>query len=105
MTFYGKMAGALCAAAIIGGGAAAVCSQSTAGMSQAEQVISETRCYIIKEHEGRIALFEEGGHTPLAMYSTPLSQINPADAVLLRDGIRLRGITEGERFLDDLDVQ
>lgn len=105
MTFYGRMAGALCAAAIIGTAAAGVYSESTDVLAQAQSISEELSCYIIKEYNGKVALFREGEEEPAAVYSTPISQINPADAELLKNGIRIRGMTEAARLLEDLDVE
>ena len=105
MTFYGRMAGALCAAAIIGTAAAGVYSESADVLAQAQSVADELSCYVIKEYNGKVALFREGEEEPAAVYSTPISQINPADAELLKNGIRIRGMTEAARLLEDLDVE
>lgn len=105
MTFYGRMAGALCAAAIIGTAAAGVFSESSGVLAEAQSLADELSCYIIKEYDGKVALFREGQDEPAAVYSTPIGQINPADAELLKKGIRIRGMTEAARLLEDLDVE
>ena len=103
MSFYGKLTGSLAALAIIGAGAACECSDV---LAQAQELVSDTAAYfVIKEYDGRVALFREGDDEPAAVYSTPVTQINPADARLLRDGIRLRGMSEVSRLLEDLDVE
>lgn len=105
MTFYGRMAGALCAAAIIGTAAAGVYSGSTEVLAEAQSLADELGCYIIKEYDGKVALFRDGEEVPAAVYSTPIGQINPADAELLMEGIRIRGLSEAARLLKDLDVE
>jgi hypothetical protein len=106
MTFYGKLTSALAAAAIIGTSAAYVTSQSVSVLAEAEEMLTDTaKYYVIKEYDGKIALFEDGNDEPLAVYSTPLSQINQADAFLLNDGIRLKGMSDVARLLEDLDIE
>ena len=51
------------------------------------------------------ALFSDDGTEPIAQYSTPIADVNPADAALLKEGIRLRGLTEVSRLLEDLDIE
>lgn len=105
MTFYGKLTGALCAAAVIGTAAAGVLSESAAVLARAEALADECTCYVIGEYDGKVALFREGEEQPAAVYSTPITQINPADAELILKGIRIRGMTEAARLLEDLDVE
>lgn len=106
MNFYGKLTGSLAALAIIGAGAAYAAGECSEVLAQAHELVSDTAaCFIIKEYDGRVALFREGEEEPAAVYSTPVAQINPADARLLRDGIRLRGMSEVSRLLEDLDVE
>ena len=94
MSFYSKMISSLAALAIIGGGAAYVAEQSSEVLTHAKETIYDSAEYFIL-----------GESEPLAVYSTAVSQINPADALMLRDGIRLRGMREVGRLLEDLDVE
>ena len=105
MTFYGKLTGALCATAIIGTTAASIAAESSEVLARAQALADECSCYVIGEYEGKVALFREGEDEPAAVYSTPVSQINPADAELIMKGIRIRGMTEASRLLKDLDVE
>lgn len=106
MSFYSKMISSLAALAIIGGGAAYVAEQSSEVLTHAKETIYDSAEYfILGEYNGKVALYKEGESEPLAVYSTAVSQINPADAVMLREGIRLRGMREVGRLLEDLDVE
>ena len=105
MSFYGKLAGGLISLALIGGSAAYVASAAGNVLTAAEQTAAELSCYVIKEYNGAVALFRDGSEEPLVVYSTPLSEINPVDADLLKEGIRLRGLSEVSRLLEDLDIE
>ncbi len=105
MSFYGKIAGGLTALVLIGGGASYVASVGTGVLAAAEQTASELSCYVVREYNGAVALFKDGSAEPLAVYSTPLEEINPMDAELLREGIRLRGLSEVSRLLEDLEIE
>ena len=105
MSFYGRIAGGLVALALVGGSAAYVASAAGNVLTAAEQTAAELSCYIIKEHNGSVALFRDGSEEPLAVYSTPIGEINPMDAELLREGIRLRGLSEVSRIVEDLEIE
>ena len=75
------------------------------GTMAAEPSFSGEQCFILREYGDTMALFEEGAEEPLAIYSTPITQINPADAALLVDGIRLKSMSEVARLLEDLEVE
>ncbi len=105
MSFYGRIAGGLVALVLVGGSAAYVASAAGNVLTAAEQTAAELSCYVIKEHNGSVALFRDGSEEPLAVYSTPISEINPMDAELLREGIRLRGLSEVSRILEDLEIE
>ncbi|MGN1341235.1 MAG: hypothetical protein ACI4WS_13160 [Oscillospiraceae bacterium] len=105
MSFYGKLAGGLISLALVGGSAAYVATAAGDVLTAAEQTAAELSCYVIKEQDGRIALFRDGSEEPLAVYSTPISEINPLDAELLKEGIRLRGLSEVSRLLEDLEIE
>ena len=106
MSFYGKMLGSLAAAAIIGGSAAYVAGESAEVLSHTREVLYDSaEFFVLGEYDGRIALFEEGNPEPIAVYSTPTTQINPADEALLREGIRVRGMNEVCRLLEDLEIE
>ncbi len=105
MSFYGRIAGGLVALALVGGSAAYAASAAGDVLSAAEQTAAELSCYVVREYNGAVALFKDGSAEPLAVYSTPLEEINPLDAELLREGIRLRGLSEVSRLLEDLDIE
>ncbi len=105
MSFYGRIAGGLVALALVGGSAAYAASAAEDVLSAAEQTAAELSCYVVREYNGAVALFKDGSAEPLAVYSTPLEEINPLDAELLREGIRLRGLSEVSRLLEDLDIE
>lgn len=62
-------------------------------------------CFVLREYDGKIALLEEGVDEPLAVYKTPISSLYPADAELLREGIRLKNRAEISRLIEDLDLE
>lgn len=93
------------ALALLGGSAAYVASVGDEVMAAAEQTVAELSCYILKLYNGAPALFRDGEEKPLAVYSTPVGEINPSDAALLAEGIRLRGLSEVNRLLEDLDIE
>jgi len=105
MTIYGRLTGTVMALALIAGGSAFAASAAGEIKDSLQLAAEELSCYIVKEYNGSIALFKEGEAEPLAVYSTPMSEINSADAALLKSGIRLRGMSEVSRLLEDLDVE
>lgn len=106
MTFYGRLIGSVAALAVIGAGAAYAADECADVLADAKELVSDAAaCFIIKEHNGKVALFREGESEPAAVYATALTQINPADAALLHDGIRLRGMSEVSRLLEDLEIE
>lgn len=105
MSFYGKIASGIVALALVGGSAAYVASAAGNVLAAAEQTAAELSCYIVKEHNGAVALFRDGSEEPLAVYSTPIGEINSLDAELLKEGIRLRGLSEVSRLLEDLEIE
>lgn len=105
MSIYGKLAGALISVAIVGGSAAYVMSIGDEVMAEVSDISSELSCYIIREIDGKIALFKEGCDEPVAEYSIPVEGINSADRDLLREGIRLQGLSDVTRLLEDLDIE
>ena len=62
-------------------------------------------CFVLREYNGKIALLEEGSDEPLAIYKTPIDSLFPADAELLREGIRLKNRAEVARLVEDLDLE
>lgn len=99
------MAGGLIALTLVGGSAAYVASAAGSVLEAAEQTATQLSCYVLREYNGSVALFSDDGTEPIAQYSTPIADVNPADAALLKEGIRLRGLTEVSRLLEDLDIE
>lgn len=62
-------------------------------------------CFVLKEFNGRIVLFEEGMDEPLAVYKTPLSTLYPSDAELIIKGIRLSSRAEVSQLIEDLELE
>ena len=61
--------------------------------------------FVLREYDGKIALFQENESEPLAVYKTPINSLYPADKELLRDGIRLKTEAEISRLIEDLDLE
>ena len=99
------MAGGLIALTLVGGSAAYVASAAGSVLEATEQTAAQLSCYVLREYNGSVALFSDDGTEPIAQYSTPIDDVNPADAALLKEGIRLRGLTEVSRLLEDLDIE
>ena len=64
----------------------------------------DTVCFVVREYNGKIALFSDNSDEPLAIYKTPLTSLYPGDLELLREGIRLKNRAEVTRLLADLDI-
>ncbi len=107
MSLYGKITGTVLSIAIVGCGAYAAYGAKAGAdtISDARVTLHNIKYYVLKEYSGSVALFEDGLEAPIAVYSTPLSQINAADAELIKEGIRLRGMNEVSRLLEDLDIE
>ena len=61
-------------------------------------------CFVLREYNGKIALFSESGDEPLAVYDTPIGSLYPADIELLKKGIRLKNRAEVTRLIADLGI-
>lgn len=66
---------------------------------------SGTVCFVLREENGKIALYREDIAEPLAVFDTPLGGLTHADEELLREGIRFKTQAEVMRLLEDLDCQ
>lgn len=66
---------------------------------------ADSVCYVLREYDGKIALMEEGVSEPLAIYQTPISSLYPADAELIRSGIRLESAAELSQLIEDLELE
>lgn len=66
---------------------------------------AEDSCYILREYEGKIALFRENMPSPIAVYQTPPSALYSADAALIAEGIRVKTDSEIARLIEDLGLE
>lgn len=66
---------------------------------------AEESCYVLKEYNGKIALFRENSPAPIAVYETPPSALYPADAAMLAEGIRVKTDSEIARLIEDLELE
>ena len=105
MSIYGKLCGALLAVTMVGGGAAYITSVGNDTMSELNSIIETLTYYELREYNGNIALFKDGCEEPEAVFSTPLDSLNPADAALISEGIRLHGISDVSRLIEDLELE
>lgn len=62
-------------------------------------------CFVLSEYNGHVALLEDGCDEPLAVYNTEISSLYPADAEMLRQGIRLQNRAELSRLIEDLELE
>lgn len=70
-------------------------------------LVLSTGCFLLRESGGKIVVIDEsrnGDNEPLAVYNTPLS-LCPADAELLREGIRVKNRVEVTRIVEDLGIE
>lgn len=67
--------------------------------------VSKSEFYVLREWNGKIALLEEGAEEPLTVYNTKISSLYPADAELLREGIRVKTRLEVARLIEDLELE
>lgn len=88
--------------AILSQGAAS--AEKLVGESEIETV-SNQEFYVLREWNGKIALLEEGTEEPLTVYNTKISSLYPADAELLREGIRVKTRFEVARLIEDLELE
>lgn len=64
-----------------------------------------TVCFVLREENGKIALYKEDSPEPLAVYDAPPLGLCPADSELLREGIRLKTRAEVTRLIEDLGAE
>ncbi len=105
MTHYGKMAAILTAVGIAGCMVSYAAAAYNDYSAETNYAAADEECFVVKEYNGVVALFSEGKEAPIAVYNTPIDYINPADAEMLKDGIRLKSMDEVARLLEDLDVE
>ena len=73
--------------------------------AQTALLFANSACFVLREYEGKIALFQENEPQPIAVYDTPPDALYPADAELLREGIRVKSEGEITRLIEDLDLE
>ena len=61
-------------------------------------------CFVLREYDGKIALFQENDTQPIAVYEVP-NALYPADEELLREGIRVKSEGEITRLIEDLNLE
>lgn len=105
MSIYGKMGGLLIAIAITGGAASYIANVGNSVVASANKLAATTSRYIVREYNDGIGLFEEGNEQPVAEFTLPAESISAADERLLEEGIRLSGIDDVLRLLEDLDIE
>ena len=66
---------------------------------------AESGCYVLREYNGKIALFRENTPSPIAVYETPPSALYSADAALIAEGIRVKTDSEIARLIEDLGLE
>ena len=62
--------------------------------------VSQT-AYVLKEHSGRVALFQANETVPVAQYEIFTHLLPPEDAAQLRSGIRVESKEAALRLLED----
>lgn len=105
MSLYGKLGGIAVTAALVGGAAAYIADIGGSVIADAAALSEQLSCYVIKVAEDGVALYKEGNTQPLAVYSLPVGGVGAADMKLLQEGIRLKGMDEVMRLLEDLDIE
>ena len=61
--------------------------------------------FVLREYNGKIALFCENEDEPIAVYKTPIDDFFPADKELLQNGITLGSREELIRLIEDLELR
>lgn len=61
--------------------------------------------FILREYNGKVALFLENEEEPIAVYKTPVETFYPADKALLQKGICLGSREELVSLIDDLELR
>ena len=61
--------------------------------------------FVLREYNGKIALFCENEEEPAAIYKTPIDELFPADKKLLQNGISFNSREELLRLIEDLNLR
>ncbi len=104
MAYHSRMLSALLATAIVGGGTAIIASDGEI-IEYAQAMVSEVVCYVVKAEENAVVLYKEGEEEPLMVFAADTSHLPRTDIALLKNGIRLRGMGEVMRLLEDLEIE
>ena len=72
--------------------------------AQTALLCANSACFMLREYDGKIALFRENEQQPIAVYETPKA-LYPADEELLREGIRVKSEGEITRLIEDLNLE
>ena len=104
MSLYGKLGGALLSVLLAGGGAVYLSAAQKETATQSVSAEAESY-YILRLFDGNIALFKDGSDIPEVVYSMPVEFLNKADLALLEEGIRLNGISDVLRLIEDLELE
>ena len=76
-------------------------SVSSLPASQAPVSSSPSLVYIVKSHEGNIAVFEEGSQQPFRICNVSVSILPKEDQQLLKEGIKAYSQAELTQILED----
>ena len=68
-----------------------------------ENIQNSVPSYVVRAHEGRIAVFEGSGSAPLYTIDTPLSRLPESDRLLLEEGIPAESIADAYRIIEDYE--
>lgn len=74
-------------------------------MTTALSASANAQTFVLREYEGKIALFYGGEELPAAVYETSVEEFYPADRELLQKGIVLNSREELVRLIEDLGLE
>lgn len=60
--------------------------------------------FVLREYNGKVALFSVGEEEPIAVYSNSVDSFYPADRELLHSGIALSSHKELVQLIEDLEL-
>lgn len=104
MAYHSRALSALLATVIVGGGTMFIASKGDV-IEYAQAMVSEVVCYVVKAEGDSIVLYKEGEDEPIMVFSADTAYLPKADMELLKYGIRLRGMGEVMRLLEDLEIE
>ena len=68
---------------------------------QAAEIPTSGYSYLVKEYEGKIAVFEENAASPFRVTSVALRDLPENDKILLKEGIKVTSLEELNDLLED----